>query len=505
MIGRMLALAVDIDLARRPHIDRQCRPYLTRRFAAGVFSVLASSKRRASFYTLPIVVVIGFGLVAGLAAWQRADVIAELADQVARGEKSEATAAVRQLAAIPNPPLSVLVEAAAADERATAEAAQVAINRIMGQWQRQVDKQQRLSSVASGLTELAGALAEQRDAFAPADYPWLASVTRKIVRLANKYPAKKTPLVAMHCDSIMSVVNGANPTREAIAGTAAPSDDGRQHAAAATADQTDSRESQRARLEHEFSAFPTQPIATGADAGTELPAANATTPTQPLPEDDAGLQPGKNSLRNDGLDFQRPSEIAQGDSQSGNLLFGQMPSLDELGGRPGWSLPIFRILPAAPIHSKASDNGRPGAKEMNSLPSSAAVETAALGTRELLGRWQDTSNDERREIERTLAARGFQRLPEKLVRQYLSTDLENRLHVVDSVLTQPGVDARPWLFLLAEDENAEVRLLAVTVMATSDDQALVEKAWQVSIHDRDPRIADLAGRLRDRRAGTLPR
>jgi len=505
MIGRMHALAVDIDLARRPHIYRQCRPYLTRRFAAGVFSVLASSKRRASLYTLPIVVVIGFGLVAGLAAWQRADVIAELADQVARGEKSEATTAVRQLAAIPNPPLSVLVEAAAADERATAEAAQVAINRIIGQWQRQVDKQQRVSSVASGLTELAGALAEQRRAFAPADYPWLASATRKIVRLANQCPANKTPLVAMHCDTIMSVVNGANPTQAAIADTAAPTDDGRQHASATPAGQTDSRESQRARLEHEFSAFPTQPIATGTDSGTEPPAANATTPTQPMPKDDASVRPGRNSLRNDGLEFQRPSEIAQGDSRNGSMPFGQMPSLDELGGRPGWSLPIFRILPAAPIQSTASDVGRPEAKELNSLPSSATVEAAALGTRELLERWQDTSNDERREIEKSLAARGFKRLPAKLVQQYLSANLEDRLRVVDSVLTQPGVDARPWLFLLADDENAEVRLLAVTVMATSDDQVLVEKAWQVSIHDRDPRIADLAGRLRDRRAATLPR
>ncbi len=464
--------------------------------------MFASSKRRASFYTLPVVVVIGFVLVAGLAAWQRADVIAELADQVARGEKSEATAAVRQLAAIPNPPLTVLVEAAASDERATAEAAQVAINRIMGKWQRQVNKQQRVSSVASGLTELAGALAEQRRAFAPADYLWLASATRKIVRLANKCPAKKTPLVAMHCDSIMSVVNGAHPTGAAVADSAAPTDGGRQHAAATPADQTDSRESQRARLEHEFSAFPTQPIATGADAGTESPAENAKSPMQPLPEDDAGLQPGRNSLRNDGLNFQPPSEIARGDSQSGGMPFGQLPSLDELGGRPGWSLPVFRILPAAPVNSTASDNGRPEAEGLNSLPSSAAVGAAALGTRELLERWRDATNDGRREIEKSLAARGFQRLPEKLVQQYLSTDLEDRLRVVDSVLTQPGVDARPWLFLLAEDENAEVRLLAVTVMATSDDKALVEKAWQVSIRDRDPRIADLAGRLRERRAGT---
>jgi hypothetical protein len=42
-------------------------------------------------------------------------------------------------------------------------------------------------------------------------------------------------------------------------------------------------------------------------------------------------------------------------------------------------------------------------------------------------------------------------------------------------------------------------------MATSNDAELIEKAWQAAIRDRDPRIADLAGRLRERRAGLLRR
>jgi hypothetical protein len=38
----------------------------------------------------------------------------------------------------------------------------------------------------------------------------------------------------------------------------------------------------------------------------------------------------------------------------------------------------------------------------------------------------------------------------------------------------------------------------VTIMAASNDP-LIEKAWQVAIRDRDPRIAGLAERLRERR------
>ena len=44
-----------------------------------------------------------------------------------------------------------------------------------------------------------------------------------------------------------------------------------------------------------------------------------------------------------------------------------------------------------------------------------------------------------------------------------------------------------------------MRLFAVTFMATSNNAALVEKAWQAAIRDHDPRVADLAERLRERR------
>ena len=72
---------------------------------------------------------------------------------------------------------------------------------------------------------------------------------------------------------------------------------------------------------------------------------------------------------------------------------------------------------------------------------------------------------------------------------------------MQDLLAMPGVGAKAWLMLLADDADAEVRLAAVTVMATSNDSQLLEKAWQVALHDQDPRIAGLAERLRDRRSG----
>ncbi len=128
-----------------------------------------------------------------------------------------------------------------------------------------------------------------------------------------------------------------------------------------------------------------------------------------------------------------------------------------------------------------------------------------VDSRDLLRRWLSADASDVQAIDRELARRGFGRLTTRLVRQFFSDDAEERMRLVDDVLTEPGAGAGAWLLLLAQDSDAEVRLFAVTLMATSNDATIVEKAWQAAIRDRDPRIADLAGRLRERRTGALQR
>lgn len=450
--------------------------------------MLAPSKRRASFYTLPIVVVIGFGTVAGLAAWQRADVIADLADQVAHGDKAEATAAVRQLAAIPRPPLSVLVEAATSDERATAEAAQVEINRMLGQWQRQVDRKQRIGSVSGQVTELAATLAAKRREFSSADFPWLSSATRKIVRIANKCPAKKTPLVALHCDEIMAVVERHRTLPVAEHDDEAegmPTQDIVEPASA-----VDQSESQHARLEQDFSAFPTWRMPTSPTIDAQPPAPIKSAPTQ---------QPAANGNSDGNRVPNANGEQVNRDLKSGDAVWRPAPKSGEQAAQPEWSQPMYRIVPPEQAKTATGESPPPRRIAESSKHAPANPRATAIETRRLLERWRDSKGNETQFVEHDLATLGFKKLPQRLVDQYLSDDAEVRVHLVDSVLKEANVDARPWLALLADDEDADVRLTAVTVMATSDDKSLVEKAWQVAIHDRDPRIADLAARLRERR------
>ena len=123
----------------------------------------------------------------------------------------------------------------------------------------------------------------------------------------------------------------------------------------------------------------------------------------------------------------------------------------------------------------------------------------------VVANWIASENGDTQPIERELARRGFGKLSKPLVRQFFSENPQDRMRLVDNVLAQPGGGSEAWLLLLAGDADPDVRLFAVTFMATSNNAALVEKAWQAAIRDHDPRVADLAGRLRERREGPLRR
>jgi hypothetical protein len=170
--------------------------------------VSASSKPRSTSYylSLPLVVAITFLLVIKLAAWQRADLVAELADRIAHGETLEAAAAARQMAAMPRPPLAVLVNAAASGDRDVACEAQHGISKLLRRWQWQIEAQRGVRGVSRQLAELAQSLAATQHMFSTADHLWLAATARKIVRLANRIPPRHAPLVAVHCDAILSAM-----------------------------------------------------------------------------------------------------------------------------------------------------------------------------------------------------------------------------------------------------------------------------------------------------------
>ena len=58
----------------------------------------------------------------------------------------------------------------------------------------------------------------------------------------------------------------------------------------------------------------------------------------------------------------------------------------------------------------------------------------------------------------------------------------------------PGMNAKPWLLWLMKDESADVRVVAVSVLATSNDPDLLERMREIAAQDADPRVRKQAER-----------
>ena len=63
----------------------------------------------------------------------------------------------------------------------------------------------------------------------------------------------------------------------------------------------------------------------------------------------------------------------------------------------------------------------------------------------------------------------------------------------------PNVDAVPWLLQLTRDEDPQVRLSAIALMATTGDPAVLEAIETIAREDPDPRIRGQAERVSQRR------
>jgi hypothetical protein len=348
---------------------------------------------------------------------------------------------------------------------------------------------------------LAKSLAETQADFSDSDHAWLESTVRKILRIADKFPPTKTPLVAVHCDAVLTAIGaGRFPARpdelpfvDDFDGVITGMPDRRPFPQPSAPQSVENvHEAIQGAIEKALS------------TETMLAPIDPSEMTEPLLRND---NDAPNDLTGD------PFDIEERDGNSGSE---SDFALDRMSMAPGLSRritvpPMLRVPPAMPIkslpnHHENSNGPKPDVRTFAQDRSDAATDPiASTDSRELLQKWLASEHGDAQLFERELSKRGFGKLSKPLVQQFFSNQPQDRVRLVDNVLAQPGSGSEAWLLLLAGDSDPDVRLFAVTFMATSNNAALVEKAWQVAIRDHDPRVADLAGRLQEKREGPLRR
>ncbi len=159
--------------------------------------------------------------------------------------------------------------------------------------------------------------------------------------------------------------------------------------------------------------------------------------------------------------------------------------------------------PEAPVNPTKGLAGGDGVRQVSAvekLPAAApADELKTADSFDLLQQScspiQQTALAARAELSR----RGFSEVHFDLARRLYSADPAVRKELARALPELRSVDAAPWLIQLSRDSNPEVRLTAITLMATSGDPLLLEQVQRIAGDDSDPRIREQVSRIDQQR------
>ncbi len=142
-------------------------------------------------------------------------------------------------------------------------------------------------------------------------------------------------------------------------------------------------------------------------------------------------------------------------------------------------------LPGSAAQSLLHDNARDGLKTVDVL--------------DLMRRLRADDGNQRTEARRELLRRGFSEVDLELARRLFSPDPEARKQLARELPKLSSVDAVQWLWWLALDAQPEVRVVAVSMLATTGDPALLDRVENLARNDHDPQVQALADQIAKQR------
>ena len=150
---------------------------------------------------------------------------------------------------------------------------------------------------------------------------------------------------------------------------------------------------------------------------------------------------------------------------------------------------------------RSAERGRRLPGSSASLPATHVVASATAEdqdeaqTIDWMHRLHDADRRVAEQAAAELAQRGYDETQLEMARQLTSPDLAVRTALAESLPSAPGIDPRMWLLWLSRDEQPDVRLSALTVMATSQDPRLMKRVEEMTRTDADRRIQQQGERL----------
>lgn len=367
-----------------------------------------------------------------------------------------AAALVDKIARLGEPGIPVLAEALGSPRERVAGAAGQALREKLVRWD-----SLPVSESSRRLGLLAEALAEQVQGYGPTSRTEAAELVRQILRRHLDGDVVDRSQVASHCEKILyaTTLERRLSAEKGLLG-----------------------ETEYTSVGGESSALRRTATASDSSGGFQIP--------RILPDE----------THTTALAKPTPPERRPSPAQAPRLLDQPRRILQGEVARP---LPKF----AGPVDVDDDDGGDhqslPGAWESRHVrppeafpPSSPPSEDmTVVDTVSLMRRLQATDEWVVDRAEGELIRRGFTRVRLDLARRLFHPDSQTRKQLVQLLPTIPNLDAVPWLMELSRDADPQVRLAAITLMATSGEPALMSRLRRVSELDPDLTVRRRAGEI----------
>jgi len=140
----------------------------------------------------------------------------------------------------------------------------------------------------------------------------------------------------------------------------------------------------------------------------------------------------------------------------------------------------------------------PAPSAVRALSHEQADRPTGLESEETIDLMRRLQGDDEAEVRRCvveLSRRGLTTLHFELARRLFDPDPKTRIELARALPAMQTVDAARWLLYLSRDEDADVRLVAIGLMATTGDPTLLAEIERIATSDSDPRIRRQAQRI----------
>jgi len=112
----------------------------------------------------------------------------------------------------------------------------------------------------------------------------------------------------------------------------------------------------------------------------------------------------------------------------------------------------------------------------------------AFDTKSVIGLLSSRQAETRDQAVEELVRRGMNNEEIRVANQLASPMVEVRLGLLDSIVHRTDLDPRPWMLWLAEDPSPEVRMRAISGLATMKDAAVKQALRKRLPHEHDPAV-----------------